>query len=271
MAHARSIDRHEGGTRLAGRLKTGEPGRPLVTIVTSTMNAAQALDSTIRSVAQQTYAHVEHVIVDAASTDGTLQVLRNRSDTVDCWISEPDRGIYDAWNKGLQLARGEWIAFVGAGDRLLPDAIESLVRATKDATAPLDFISGRVDLYQGERYIRTVGLPWSWSLFRKYMGVAHPGALHSAAYFARHGQFDASLRIVGDYELLLRAGAGLRTAFLDKSLVQMEVGGASSAGAALRETLQIQLRHRVSAAPVVHFRTWVARAKLILRMARYGY
>ena len=185
----------EGGLRTAGQVKSSQPGRPLVTIVTSTMNAAQALVPTIRSVAEQTYANIEHVIIDAASTDGTLQVLQDHSHLVAYWISERDSGIYDAWNKGVRFARGEWIAFVGAGDRLLPDAIEQLLNAAM-AAPELDFISGRVDLYQGERFIRSVGRPWRWDISKKYMGVAHPGALHSADYFARYGQFDASLRIV---------------------------------------------------------------------------
>lgn len=260
-----------GGLRAAGALKSGSPERPLVTVVTSAMNACGMLPVTIRSVRDQTYDNVEYVVVDGASSDGTVALLREHSDVIDYWQSAKDTGIYDAWNKALQHARGDWIAFLGAGDRLVPDAIESLVRMATSASAPLDFISGRVDLYQGERFIRTVGRPWDWSTFKKYMGVAHPGALHSAAYFARHGGFDASLRIVGDYELLLRAGAGLRAAFLDKSLALMEVGGASTTDAALKETLQVQLRHGACAAPVAHMRMWQWRLKRKLRMAVHGY
>lgn len=260
-----------GGLRAAGTLKSGSPARPLVTVVTSAMNACRMLPVTIESVCGQTYDNVEYVVVDGNSSDGTVELLREHSDVIDYWHSAKDTGIYDAWNKALQHARGDWIAFLGAGDRLVPDAIESLVRMVTSASAPLDFVSGRVDLYQGERFIRTVGRPWDWATFKKYMGVAHPAALHSAAYFARHGRFDASLRIVGDYELLLRAGAGLKAAFLDKSLALMEVGGTSTTDAALKETLQVQLRHGVCAAPVGHMRMWQARLKRKVRLAVHGY
>lgn len=230
--------------RLHNLKKVPEPGKPLVTIITSTYNAAKHLPTAIKSIREQVYGNFEWIIVDGASTDGTLDILRQNEDVIDCWISEPDKGIYDAWNKGLRLARGEWICFVGADDRLLPGAIEAMVNVANESPAPLDLISGKVQLCSGTVQRRIIGRPWAWSRFRKYMCVAHVGAIHNATYFKRYGEFDSNFRIAGDYELLLRAGPNLKAGFVDQVLAFMEIGGVSNQSAAVfREAFRARLKH----------------------------
>ena len=198
----------------------------------------------MQSIREQTYTNVEWIVVDGASADGTVDILRENDEVIDHWISEPDKGIYDAWNKGLSLAHGDWICFVGADDQLLPGAIQSMVNVINESTSPLDFVSGRVQLFSGGSPRRTIGKPWSWRRFKKYMCVAHVGAMHNAAYFGHHGGFDATFRIAGDYELLLRAGRHLRAGYVDEVVARMEVGGVSNENPAVfRETLEARLRH----------------------------
>lgn len=236
-----------GGARLQNSKKFSEPGKPLVTIITSTYNAAEHLPTAIKSIREQNYENVEWIVVDGGSRDGTLDTLQQNEDVVDYWISEPDNGIYDAWNKGLRLARGDWILFLGADDQILPDAIESMVNVANESPASLELISGKAQLYSGTVQRRIIGRAWSWARFKKYMCVAHTGSMHNANYFKRYGEFESTFRIAGDYELLLRAGPNLKTGFVNKVVVRMEVGGVSNQNAAVfRETLRARLRHGVT-------------------------
>lgn len=220
------------------------PNKPLIAIITATYNAAEYLPSLARSIREQTYNNVEWIVVDGASKDGTLEVIRQNEDVIDRWISEPDRGIYDAWNKGLGLASGEWICFLGADDRLLPDAIESMVNCALGAPQSLEFVSGRVQLFQDGKAGRTIGRAWNWPEFRQYMCVAHTGAMHRVSYFKQYGEFDTSYRISGDYEILLRAGSNLRAGFVDKILTHAVLGGVSNRDKTVfRENLSAKLLH----------------------------
>lgn len=89
---------------------------PSVTIVTVVFNGSQDLDRTIRSIISQTYSNVEYVVIDGGSTDGTIDIIRKYKDHISYWVSESDNGIYDAMNKGINIANGEWINFMNAGD-----------------------------------------------------------------------------------------------------------------------------------------------------------
>lgn len=241
------LAKREGGARLQGVRKESAPGKPLVSIITSTYNAAEHLPYVIKSIREQTYDNVEWIVVDGASQDRTLDILRQNEDVIDYWASEPDNGIYDAWNKGLRLAQGEWICFLGADDRIVSDAIEVMAKVGTSSPIPLDFVCGKVELYRGPSLIRTIGKPWSWGRFKKYMCVAHTGAMHSATYFDRHGVFDDSFRISGDYEVLLRAGAQLKAAFVPKVVARMQVGGESNRSSAVfQEALRARLMHAVT-------------------------
>lgn len=250
-------EKQEGGARLQGVQKESVSGKPLVTIITSTYNAAEHLPAAIKSIRGQAYGNVEWIIVDGASKDGTLAILQQNEDVIDYWVSEPDSGIYDAWNKGLRLARGEWICFLGADDQIVSDAIDAIVNVAKSSTIPLDFVCGRVELYRGATLIRTIGKPWSWRRFKKYMCVAHTGAMHSALYFQHHGEFDNSFRISGDYEVLLRAGDSLKAGYVPRVLARMQVGGESNRSRAVfQEALRARLMHAVAS-------PWVGRINAV--------
>lgn len=236
--------RLRGGARLQNPVRLSEPGKPLVTLITSTYNAAKHFPAAVMSIREQTYDNLEWIVVDGGSKDGTVDILRQNEDVIDYWVSEPDKGIYDAWNKGLQSAHGDWILFLGADDRLLPDAIESLVGVANESPAPLDLISGKAQLQSGTVQRRAIGRPWTWGRFRRYMCVAHVGAMHNASFFKRYGPFDSTFRIAGDYELLLRAGSTLKAGFVNKVLVRMEMGGISNRDTTVfRETFRARLKH----------------------------
>ena len=230
----------EGGLRPQGLFKaSGSPGldakesnpadaRPLITVITVVFNGANTLEQSILSVIDQSYDNIEYIIIDGGSEDGTLDIIRKYEKVIDYWVSEPDKGIYDAWNKGVCLARGDWVAFLGADDTYLAGAIHSYVESLADQRdRRWEYISSRVNLTTGTKMMRTVGQRWRWKTFRRYMSVAHVGSLHSRSLFERYGLFDTSYKISGDYEFLLRAGSGLSATYLNSITVNMGIGGAS--------------------------------------------
>ena len=129
--------RFEGGMRFKGMRRVPQPDKPLITIITATFNAAEYLPYTIRSIRAQEYENIQWIVVDGASKDGTVDLLKENEDVIDYWMSEPDEGIYDAWNKACLHVRGEWIQFIGAGDELASTTVltqmsEFLVNAYPD-------------------------------------------------------------------------------------------------------------------------------------------
>lgn len=224
----------EGGLRTKGWFKSvsgvvhgGSPA-PLITVITVTFNAAKTLEQTILSVINQCYPNVEFIIVDGGSKDETLDILRKFEHAIDYWVSEPDKGIFDAWNKGVSLGSGDWIAFLGADDVYLDGALDAYAAViSKNSGTTLDYISSRVNLTKGGKIVRVIGGCWNWRAFSKYMNVAHVGSLHRASLFEQWSGFDPAYRICGDYELLLRPGADLRADYFEQTTVNMSIGGVS--------------------------------------------
>jgi glycosyltransferase involved in cell wall biosynthesis len=108
--------KHVNNSTTFPKHEQGQKNGPLITVVTVVFNGKEFLEETIQSVIGQTYDNLEYIIIDGGSTDGTLDIIKKYENEIDCWISEQDKGIYDAMNKGIQIAKGEWINFMNAGD-----------------------------------------------------------------------------------------------------------------------------------------------------------
>jgi len=199
---------------------------PLVSIITATFNAAHCLPMTIQSIREQSYGNIEWIVVDGASKDATVELIRQNEDVIDFWLSEPDTGIYDAWNKGLEHAHGEWICFLGADDRYCQnDALEKMARLATGGHR--NFVSGKMQIVlYNKKIIR--GDPWNAERMLSHQVVIHPGALHHRSLFECHGRFDARYKIAGDYDFLLRASDSIRGGFLDEVVIDMGPEGASN-------------------------------------------
>ncbi|MCO7246806.1 glycosyltransferase family 2 protein [Halomonas sp. Mc5H-6] len=117
----------EGGLRTQGWFKIGSYDKPVITVVTVVYNGAQFLEDTIKSVIEQSYDNVEYIIVDGGSTDGTLDVIRKYEGAIDYWVSEADKGIYHAMNKGIELGSGDWFNFMNAGDTFFSSDLFSCI------------------------------------------------------------------------------------------------------------------------------------------------
>ena len=181
---------------------------PLISVVIAVYNGRETLQQCLDSVTQQTYAHIELIVIDGGSTDGTVDLIRANAQQITYWISEPDRGIYNAWNKALAQAKGDWICFLGADDYLWDAQVmarmaEQLVLVPPDIRVAYGQI---MLLNNNDSELYAVGEPWGnvKNRFRQLMCVPHPAVMHRRSLFADHGNFDETFRIAGDYELLLR-------------------------------------------------------------------
>jgi len=206
---------------------------PLMSIIIAVFNGAKTLQQCIDSVAQQTYVNMELIIIDGGSKDGTVDLLMANSEQINYWISEPDSGIYNAWNKGLSQAKGEWICFLGADDYFWDAQVLDRM-ASKLATIPTDIrvAYGQIMLLNNDgENLYPIGEPWSEvkERFKQVMIIPHPGLMHRRSLFERHGNFDESFRIGGDYELLLRELRTAEAIFVpDIIMIGMRQGGLSS-------------------------------------------
>lgn len=142
-----------GGLRTQGKVKKHTEEHPLITIATVTYNTEKELPGTLTSILSQTYNNIELIIVDGDSTDDTLQIIKDNERLIDLWISEPDKGPYDAMNKAADLARGEWILFLNAGDWLTDNSIlEAIVKNTPHGA----------DIIYGHHYYRHINGNMFW-------------------------------------------------------------------------------------------------------------
>ncbi|TAK85446.1 MAG: glycosyltransferase [Betaproteobacteria bacterium] len=207
---------------------------PLVSIVTSTLDAAEVLPHTIRSLAAQEGARFEWIVVDGGSSDGTVELLRRHEKLIGRWLSEPDAGICDAWNKALAMARGEWLVFLGAGDEFAaPDTLARISSQLARAHPPHDLVYGNLIYVSplGRQDLEEVGGPWNelrdrWEIGRPAL-PPHPALFHHRSLFAGGRCFDTRFRIAGDADFLLRHALRKPPLYVPLAVVRTPVDGLS--------------------------------------------
>jgi glycosyltransferase involved in cell wall biosynthesis len=213
-----------------------------ITIITVCYNSAKTIGHTLRSVREQTHDDIEHIIVDGGSSDNTLEVVAAEGPHVVELVSEKDNGIYDAMNKGIQLATGDVVAFLNADDFYKDRDVLARVAKVMQVEQ-LDALYGDVEFFRSSeqdtvarRYNSgrfTAGrLGWGWM-------PAHPALFVRRALFKRYGVFRTDYRIAGDFEFVARVfqHADLRHRHLPEVLVRMQLGGISTSG--WRATIQL--------------------------------
>lgn len=226
-------------------------------MIVAVFNGARTLQRCIDSVASQTYISKELVVVDGGSTDGGVDIIRANRDKIGAWLSEPDRGIYHAWNKGLALAGGDWICFLGADDYLHDaHALESISRHLGSALPLQRVVYGRVIVVDADgREVDRLGMPWTSAragFMRGTYCLPTPGVMFHRSLFQEHGCFDESYSIAGDYEFLLRELKTLEPHYVPEIvLADMQYGGISSRPestlTSLREMRAAHVKHGLPA------------------------
>jgi glycosyltransferase involved in cell wall biosynthesis len=187
-----------------GRRPPPEAGRPLYTLITIVRNAAATIESTLRSVARQTYPAIEYIVVDAGSTDGTVEILRRYDHLISAWCSEPDKGHADGQNKGVAIAQGTFIGFVYADDWLPDDFVEKSVAALTESDA--DFVFGDMDYHTDGVFLFTIlGDPdYRKRITYRAPVMNYPTLTAHRRVFAGAGRFNPAYKVAPDYEWLFR-------------------------------------------------------------------
>ncbi|MDE6561731.1 MAG: glycosyltransferase [Muribaculaceae bacterium] len=196
-----------------------------ISVVTVCFNASDLIEQTIESVTGQTYPDMEYIVIDGASTDGTTDIIHRHADRISYWISEPDKGIYDAMNKGIEAATGEYVIFMNAGDRFAnPHVLESAASHLGHHTV----VSGLWNRCYSNGSVKK-GIPKKISAFKTEMPICHQATFTNLRYH-KQNLFDTSFRLSADYDFFYKAWRGGQTfLYIDLTIVDfLEAEGAST-------------------------------------------
>ncbi len=200
---------------------------PQVSVITVTYNAKDFLPETFRSVWAQTWSDIEYIVVDGASTDGTKEMIEAHQDKIAQWVSEPDRGLYDAMNKGIRMAHGELIGIVNASDYFEPDTVETVVRAWQ-SHPEAGLFHGNVNMLNEDGSLFKLKKPRTNDLSQG-MCIYHPTCFVARRVYEQLGAFDLRYRYSADYDFVLRCQVnGIPFHYMDKVLSNFRRGGVST-------------------------------------------
>lgn len=175
-----------GGKWVKGIFKKIDKENPLISIITVTLNSQKYLEETLKSIFDQKYKNYELIIIDGKSNDKTLKIIKKNNKKIDYWISQKDKGIYDAFNKGLALARGQYIGFVNSDDVLTKNSLKYLAHYHR--SKKFDFLFGAVKKHWGVLHgYKKWKIKFSWGFYSS----------HSTGFFIKR----KSAKIVGKYNL----------------------------------------------------------------------
>ena len=188
----------EGGLRLKGQYKQSLKDKPLITIITVVYNNEKTLERCIKSVLEQTYENIEYILIDGGSSDGTLDVIKKHEDAIDYYISEPDKGIYYAMNKGLGLASGDYIGILNSDDLYLGNAVN--VSVNQIMTDHSDGSVAIANMYDsnGDILWKYKTLPFNDIAYLKRNPCNHQTLFLSREGYNLIGSFDTNLKFAAD-------------------------------------------------------------------------
>jgi glycosyltransferase involved in cell wall biosynthesis len=205
-----------------------------ISIITVVYNNVEYISDAVQSVLSQDYDNVEYIVIDGGSTDGTIEVINEYQDKISVFISEPDKGIYDAINKGILCASGDVVAILHSDDKFCNTHVCSNIMRHMDKTKSelcfsdlviVDNFSGKILRYYMASYFKR------W-MFRIGWMPPHPTCFIKRSLFDEFGMYSTDYEIAGDFDLLVRFfyGRKIRWSYLDQITIKMSVGGASDSG-----------------------------------------
>jgi len=200
----------------------------LVSVITVVYNGEKHLQQTIESVFSQTYKNIEYIIIDGGSNDGTIELIKANEEHIDYWISEPDKGLYDAMNKGISKAKGELIGMINSDDWYELDAVEIVVNAYLKNTTKRIFHADRYDIYpDGKKKV----FAFNPSIIKfKYFAMTynHPSMFVSSKVYDDY-KYNTNLKVYSDYQFALTSFLKNKDQFvyIKKTIVNFRLGGVS--------------------------------------------
>lgn len=240
---------------------------PKFSVITVTYNAEKVLEDTLQSVISQTYRHVEYIIVDGASKDGTIKIIDKYRERIHTVVSEPDKGLYDAMNKGTALATGDYLCFLNAGDSFHEDdTLQQMVHSIKGNELP-DILYGETAIVDQQSHflrMRRLSAPevLSWKSFKQGMLVCHQ------AFFAKRDlvePYDLNYRFSSDFDWCIRVMKKAHTLHnTHLTIIDYLEEGLTTQNhkASLRERFRIMTKHYGLVSTIIHHAWFVMRAVL---------
>ncbi len=240
---------------------------PKFSVITVTYNAEKVLEDTLQSVISQTYRHVEYIIVDGASKDGTIKIIDKYRERIHTVVSEPDKGLYDAMNKGIALATGDYLCFLNAGDSFHEDdTLQQMVHSIKGNELP-DILYGETAIVDQQNHflrMRRLSAPevLSWKSFKQGMLVCHQ------AFFAKRDlvePYDLNYRFSSDFDWCIRVMKKAQTLHnTHLTIIDYLEEGLTTQNhkASLRERFRIMTKHYGLVSTIIHHAWFVMRAVL---------
>lgn len=233
-----------GGIRGKGIKKTSITNFPLVSVITVVYNGEKFLEQTILSVINQTYKNIEYIIIDGGSTDSTCNIIRNYDTRIDYWVSEADKGIYDAMNKGISYANGELIGIINSDDwyeeNTITEIVEKYVR-----NRDIGVFHGIHRLWDKDGLLGVIGHS---DLFLKYGMISHPTCFIAKSVYEKYGLYSCKYKIVSDYEIMLRfKSKDVKFLFIEKIITNFRNNGLSNQfkGKVMLETMLVQSNYSI--------------------------
>jgi glycosyltransferase involved in cell wall biosynthesis len=257
--------RKEGGRRFnADHQIKSSSDQPLVSIITIVFNSEKHLETAIQSVLNQSYRNIEYLVIDGQSTDRTIEIIKKYETEIDYWVSEPDQGISDAFNKGIAYARGEIIGLLNADDWLSEDQIQIGVRGFREEN--IDFIFGNLAFHDDEKIQKFIirGDPGYRQIIESRMpDLCHPTVLVRRRAYESAGLFRLDFHYAMDYEWLLRLHKmGGQGKYLPEILGHMQLSGRS-------DKSFVNALKEVKTAAILHGQTrWLANLLFIFRVVK---
>ena len=190
----------DGGLRKRNIIKRSYKSKPLITVITATLNSEKYLQEAINSLQKQKYRNFEHIIVDGGSTDNTLNIIKKNEDKIDYWLSKKDRGIYDAFNIGMQLSNGKYLGFLNSDDTYTENCFDLLLKYI-NSNKIFDFIFGSVEKHWAILHgFKPYKIYYSWGFYTS----------HSTGFFIKRqsakkiGFYDLKYKYSSDYDYFYR-------------------------------------------------------------------
>ncbi len=247
---------------------------PFFSVITASFNSERTISKTIESLLNQTYTNFEYIIIDGNSKDATLDIIKSfeskfiEKNITYKFISEPDKGIYDAWNKGIKLAKGEWISFIGSDDYYLENALSLYSNEINKSSKNTNYISSRVIIIDNKgNSIKTIGKMFNWANLIKNMDIAQVGSFHKKDLFEHIGNFSTDYKIVGDLDFYIRSKNIIIPAFFNEVTAKMENNGVSNQiNKALSEALKVRLFYKYENKPKIYLNHFITFMKCYINL-----
>lgn len=206
---------------------------PLISIITICYNASEDVQKTLDNVLEQTYGNIEHIIIDGGSSDGTTEILKKYESQINnslkrfSWISEKDKGISDAFNKGISEVTGDWVIFLNAGDVFHDSNVLKNVSSQLLLNSDSDIVHGKIQMVNGSKKLRIHGNAINKMQLKHHMNLPHQATFHKADFWKKYGNYSLDFKICMDYELILRGLDSIKFHFVDLLIADMDANGVS--------------------------------------------